>query len=461
MIMNIIFTLCMYPVLPIIYFVSKTACKPKKNIVLGVTLPTEYLKDPEVIEICSQYKKTLRNLSLLIAAIPIPFYFVKYISVTTIMWMLWLICMISLSSYPYIKFNKKLSSLKAVKQWNVINSNKVIVDLKTISEKSRTINKLLFVPPIIISFIPPMIELVNFKSTNYDIVKLIILLSISLISLLCFLIGLLIDRKKSEVINLNSTVNLNYNRAKKHIWENYFLQLAWINSVFTYAIWGMLEDIIKSFIVIWLITILYSILVIYLCFHAWFKIMNIQQKFMAEAGSNLDDVITDDDKYWIWGMIYYNPNEGSTMVDKRFGEGMTINMASKAGKIISGVIILALLSIPAICTWLLFEEFTPINLEVSNHQLVAEQIKSEYRIDINHIDDATLITKLPKASRRMGTGLDNLLKGSFSVEGYGDCELCLNPKNDAFIVVKTDQKTYIFSDDDNNGTEKVYQEISR
>jgi len=35
----------------------------------------------------------------------------------------------------------------------------------------------------------------------------------------------------------------------------------------------------------------------------------------------------DDDEFWIWGMMYYNPNDPAVFVEKRFGIGTTVNLA--------------------------------------------------------------------------------------------------------------------------------------
>ena len=60
MILNIIFVICLYPILPILYFVMRMNSKPKKNVLIGVTLPTEFLEDEEVTKLCNQFKKDLK-----------------------------------------------------------------------------------------------------------------------------------------------------------------------------------------------------------------------------------------------------------------------------------------------------------------------------------------------------------------------------------------------------------------
>lgn len=461
MFMNIIFSICLYPTLFIIYFVMKGNSKPKKNIILGVTLPTQYLEAPEVTEICKEYNKRMKKYTLLTGVIPIFFFLIPYISISTMVWMHWLMLLIIVSSLPYVQCNKKLSLLKAKKQWQLKNSSKVNVDTRTLADRSSAFHKPAFFPPILLSILPVLYIIFFTEHNTSYFVNLIVLLSFGFTSLLFFLIALVIERRKSEVISLNSDINTNYNRAKKHIWENCFLKLSWVNTLYIYLLWASLADLIRGTLALLLITMLYTVILLYLCFHFWMQLTGIVQKYTREAQAELDEVAVDDDKNWLWGMLYYNPNEGATMVDKRYGYGMTINMASKAGKFLAGFSFLALLTIPILSVWLIFEEFTPVTLNVTDHQLIALQIHKEYDIELSQIKEIKLISVLPQDKRLFGTGMDNLEKGTFSVEGYGECQLCLNPQNSAFLVINANNKTYIFSGRDNNATKEVYRRISK
>ncbi len=51
-----------------------------------------------------------------------------------------------------------------------------------------------------------------------------------------------------------------------------------------------------------------------------------------------------DDKYWKWGLFYYNPDDPAMFVEKRFGVGWTINVANwKANAIFIGLILFIVL----------------------------------------------------------------------------------------------------------------------
>jgi len=458
MILNIISVICLYPILPILYFVMRMNSKPKKNVLIGVTLPTEFLEDEEVSQICRLFKKDLKRKTIIYSLIPILFFFVGYMSIALTMWMVWMIAVIFVISWSYIKYNKKLNLLKAEKQWRIKNVNKTIVDIKTVAENISTVNKPLFVLAIIISVIPIMYELLQATGTKTYIPNLIITISIGSITLISFIIGILMDRQKLEVISLNSNINANFNRAKKRIWSKCWIYMAWINTVYTIAIWACIENIFSNVMLFMLLSMVYTILIIFICIRASLNIRKIQQKIVGE---DLEQVLCDDDSNWIYGILYYNPNDKHTMVDKRVGIGTTVNMATGAGKWFIGLAIGSILIIPVMCIWLMFEEFTPISLKFSNNQIVAEHLKVEYTINIDDIKEIKIITQLPNGKKIMGTAMEKLDKGSFTIDGYGDSDLCLNPQNNVFIVVTTADNTYLLSDEDNVVTQKVYEEVEK
>jgi uncharacterized membrane protein len=52
-----------------------------------------------------------------------------------------------------------------------------------------------------------------------------------------------------------------------------------------------------------------------------------------------------DDRYWKWGLFYYNPDDPAMFVEKRFGIGWTNNFANwKANAIFIGLILFIVLS---------------------------------------------------------------------------------------------------------------------
>ena len=170
-----------------------------------------------------------------------------------------------------------------------------------------------------------------------------------------------------------------------------------------------------------------------------------------------------DEAYWYFGaLLYYNPNDRHFLVENRVGTGYSVNVGSVGGKVMMGLTVLLL---AGLLVWVPVtvgrEEFTPIGLEVQNGTLRSTHIGTEYEIDQSEIASVTLLEDLPEVSRKNGTGLPNLSKGRYKIDGYGTGYLCLNPQNSEFLLIETDDGTvYLFSDDTDEGTLEVYRELS-
>ena len=61
----------------------------------------------------------------------------------------------------------------------------------------------------------------------------------------------------------------------------------------------------------------------------------------GRSGENID---RDDERHWLGGIIYNNPDDPELVVPKRFGYGRTLNFGRPLGKALTiGVLLLALL----------------------------------------------------------------------------------------------------------------------
>ncbi|SNR96667.1 Uncharacterized membrane protein [Anaerovirgula multivorans] len=67
-------------------------------------------------------------------------------------------------------------------------------------------------------------------------------------------------------------------------------------------------------------------------------------KVETEEGINNTVIDREDDNLWKWGMFYYNPEDPSLFIEKRFGIGWTINCAHPGGKVIIVITLLAILA---------------------------------------------------------------------------------------------------------------------
>lgn len=137
------------------------------------------------------------------------------------------------------------------------------------------------------------------------------------------------DRQPTAVINNDSDVNLNYTRARKNIWKNFWLIVLWLNTAFAAVILAasFLADNMG-----WMIltgSMVYALATLLLCIPLMKQLRKIEAVY--EAKRELNDN-ADDDRHWIWGIFYYNPADRHSMVPKKVGIGTTMNLATPVGK---------------------------------------------------------------------------------------------------------------------------------
>lgn len=104
-------------------------------------------------------------------------------------------------------------------------------------------------------------------------------------------------------------------------------------------------------------SVLYALLITVLCFPLVKQLRNVENTYRDRR--NLTEE-AEDDRCWIGGLFYYNPENKHTIVQKKVGVGTTMNLATPIGKgsMILSALILVLL-IPGCCIWVLLLEFTP------------------------------------------------------------------------------------------------------
>lgn len=105
---NIILFISTYPVLLIIYFVLKNNHKFHDHLLFSVSMKEEWIEQPAVQKIISDFKKQMNILLLIFFAIPLTSLLTSHFSIQFTIWMNWLMLLILLFYVPYAIANKKL-----------------------------------------------------------------------------------------------------------------------------------------------------------------------------------------------------------------------------------------------------------------------------------------------------------------------------------------------------------------
>lgn len=446
--LNIIFWISCYPLIFLMYFLLKNA-RDRNSWCFGVVLSKEWKKDPAVDAIDVEYRKNLKKMMIVFAVLPFGSIFIRHVSIAFTFWMIWILAICFLPLYWYAKANKEMRLLKSKRGWNPA-SEYSYTDLKIAALPSK-VKLLTFLPCLILSLVPIALSYILFTEAGYAAFRICII-TFGLCTVLFYVCAIWTDKLRISVISEDTDTNINYARAKKQVWKNFWLGCSWMNTAFTWSILGAMYVREQGFN--WIIwgSVLYCVSVMVLTGWLIKKILGIHKAY--EKKRTLKDS-SDDDSHWIWGLIYYNPKDSHFMVENRMGTGTSVNLAHGAGKGMYIFATLCLLIIPLSSVWMIMLDFTPISSKVENNTIVCTHLSVEYEIPLEKVENYTILTELPEMTKVSGNGMDNVLSGRYEIYREGMFETFLNPQNDLFIKIETEDEMYYISGVDNAETQKI------
>ena len=402
--------------------------KPKKNIILGVTLPYEARQDKGIGRICKCYRKNLLLsgtilfvLGLLSAAIPSFSIFMTCI-------LTWLDLVIAVPIFLYISAHKKIRRLKQENLWYSELAEMKIADVKPVSAPLKKLSAGWFIPPIVISLIPVVIAL--FQPDNAA--KWWTILGYACNAMMVLVFGLLhrlIYRQGMESVDENTGLTIALTRIRRYQWSKCWLWISYLTALFSIGFWLTLENPIALL----LITLIYTFLLLAAA---------VRTEFTTRRG-----------------MFYYNPNDRHFIANNRIGLGTSVNIAKLPGKILMVFSAVILLILPFIGGWCMVEEFTPIRATLTENTLLIEHIGTAFQAKTDDITDVELWNTLPAYHKIVGTSMEHLLKGKFRLTGMYDCRLYLDPQNSPFLKLELKDGSIVIIGSSDDSVIQIYHRL--
>ena len=432
------------PVLPILYFVQKNECKPKKNIIVGVTLPYEAQNDPSVLALLKRFKRELGLTAWGFLAAVVPSLFIRSFGVFMTFWFIWTILLCVIFFIPYIRCNKALRRLKEERGWKRSDAPQMVTDLKAAAEEMRWVSPLWFLPPFLISLIPLCFD--------HDLWWLWILdAALVPIFYACYR---RLYRNRAEVVDDDTDRTLALTRIRRYNWGKCWLILAWATGAFNMGLWLTLGHIWLLMAVI----LAYSLAACISVIGIEFRVRRLQAKLTEGSGRGY---YVDEDDRWIWGMLYYNPNDARMMVNDRVGMNVSLNMARRPAQVIMGLCLALLLACPLFGVWMIGMERAPVELEVTETELIGSHYGGHWSVALADIQSVELLEELPQLRRRVGTGMDSAMTGAYSSDEWGRLTCCIDPRTGPWLLVtQTDGNIYLLGSSTAGETEKIMSELN-
>lgn len=447
---NLIMCGSFYLVLPILYAVMRNCCVEKNHLILSVTVPPGAGEDAQVQEVCRRFRRRLAAVLWGLTLVLVPVLFLPWVSVMTMICCVWMIAAIVL---PYCAFGKANGEMKAIKKargWRSGFAGQTVAELPPARPPKR-LRSGWFVPPMIVSLLPLLSVFLDDWDAAWNTVLAVTAGTCFLMTVLSLVFYPLVFRQRLDALDEDTELTAALTRVRRYNWTKFWLLSAWCTAAYSVAVWCCQGNMAWYFI--W--TLVYGAVLTAASLQTEFAARRAQRALTA---GREQAALVDEDDCWIWGLFYCNPNNNRLFVSERVGMGLAMNLARPAARIFMGVSALILLLIPLLGVWLMVEEFSPIGLKLEEETIVSTQAFTTYRVELDEVEHAELLETLPAASRIAGTAMEHLLKGRFTLDGYGAVRICADPQTPPFLVLETEDVTYCFG---GGNAEKLYDVLAQ
>lgn len=425
---------------PLMYFMLKNQCKPKKNIIVGVTLPWEARQDGEVLALLEKFKRDLKLTSWISIAAAVPCLFIHSFGWALTAWLTWIVVVCFVCVIPYIRCNTALRRLKGQRGWRrAPDPPQVVADLAAAAQEMRWLSPWWFLPPFLISFIPLVFDRSVWWLWALDAAMVPMFY-------LCYRY---LYRVRAEVVDGETGRTLALTRIRRYNWGKCWLILAWATGLFNVGLWLTLGHA-------WLcmaVALSYGLVVCTSVAGIEFRVRHLQERLTQDSGRGY---FVDEDDWWIWGLIYYNPNDRRLVVNDRVGINTTFNLARRPAQVLMGLVLALLLACPLFGVWAIGLENTPVELEVTEAELAGSHFGGRWSVEREDIRSAELVDELPALRKVAGTGMDSALTGQFHADGWGPVTLCIDPRTGPWLLVELeDGGIYLFGSSSPGGAKQA------
>ena len=443
MIMRLILWLSVLWIAPLVSGVLVNDAKFKKNLAVGVTIPPAFQADPDVAVRLARFRRQEWTVCIALVLAAVPCVFVRAFGLNMTLWSVWLLLVCVLPYVPYARCNLALKRLKVEHGWRGEAAPRTeTVDLAAVPSY-RWLSPWLFALPLVVSLLPLLWSLEDW----------IVLLTDAACVVLFWVCYRFCYRKKSERVDENAELAKVLSQVRLHRWGRLWLVSAWVMAALNLVFSLAAPDSTFALCALGALMLFH---IAYLLYNE-FRLRALQAKLTAGAATG---ALVDEDDRWIFGQFYYNPDDRHLIVNARTGINTTVNLARPAGRAFLGFAALCLLGMLAVGPWMTSLDTRPVTLTATETELVSTYGGKETCIPRTEITEVTLLDELPEhLTRSNGTSMEHVMHGRYVARGYGGLNLCLDPAEPPFLLVQTEERTYLLASRDPEQTWAAYHAL--
>ncbi|BCB02654.1 DUF1648 domain-containing protein [Bacillus sp. KH172YL63] len=329
----------------------------KRTVVFGVTIPVDEVRNKQLL----QYKKIYAILTCILSLLVLAIFFIWSSTVDMTenhlifagLFLPFVILFISLALYFY--FHMKVTAYKQQQQW-FKDRRQVNVSELNLRTKDEMLPWFVLTIPMVIAIGLIVFTLVNYNGfpdkfpTHWGpdgkpdaFTTKTYLSALTLPIVLLFMSGMFLginELTRNSGIKLSAgnvkASRIRQLRLRKYTsWLLLFISIL-MSMLFTFLQFTTLYENSVSDLLMLTVPLAFTALVLIGTVLMAVKVGKKDSDFDVEViqEENGEVINADDDRYWKGGLIYYNPEDPSIFVEKRFGVGWTLNFARPLGYLI-------------------------------------------------------------------------------------------------------------------------------
>ena len=445
----------------VVWSSSKT---PDRNVIFGVTLPPTEQNRPEVKKAEARFGKLCLKWGIILTLtfLPVPVLLEAVpnrIALSAVYLLVWAGISMYCINRPCRVVRRDLMKIKRENGWCFGALHETSVDTKASLLKNHSaLPAWLFLPAAVIPAV--LLFVVQGPFRTGIIIAAVSSIALKGVFFWCYLVA---KRLKTHVWSENSEINVTINCERQRVWSQFWVITAYWDSVACVIGWTLFNLPESGSSLFMAVTILEGFAELVLVVFSNSSLRRFRERVLTV---DKVPVLTDDDEYWkdSWfaGMIYCNPNDSSTMVEKRMGSGTTPNLATKKGRAFYyGGMAFAAVVIIGISALLLFSDFstTTMRIDGASHTVAIDTAFYGTKFDGASVKSVTLLDSIPNSSRTNGSDDGYSAVGHFTVDGYGPSLLYIHENKPPYIVVRLSDKYIFYNEQTREQTETVYRQL--
>lgn len=435
----------------------------ENGMLMGVHIPHEHVKDPEVQTLVSQTKKRVTRFLNINCFLSVAICILNFRSMIlfVLVLCLWLTGYLLTVQIMILSAHRRLYDLKMKNQWLIESQQrKVYIDTRlSASMDTPPLPATWHLLPIFIEigcYLPLLFQ----TGAHHSLTLLIFFLCAVAVSVTLWILHIFINRSERTAYSQDSALNQSICHTMKHYKGCAFLlasamnATAWIYTAMAFLITHKLQPS-TFYVYITVQTLSATGLLI--------PLLMGQKRKQELLFSDTAPLVVDDDEYWKNG-FYYNPSDHRMLVpDRMQSSNYTLNYARRGAWIFSGSITALLLGcfIWVASVLIPFLHVT-IDIQLIDDTLQISSAGYSSSLSIDDLRHVELLEELPHDdfSRINGGETEDYLIGHFRGATYGKCDLYIFQSASPILLIQTKDETVFVNTKDTDEIQSLYEKLS-